>query len=59
MVATFATSPSARLDTSGKVMHEVPPGTHGHMCRCCATCYEAPCYGLKKDLQAKLLSGFV
>ena len=26
-----------------------PPGYF----RCCATCYEAPCYGLKKDLQAE------
>ena len=26
MVTTFATSPSARLDTSGEFMHEVPPG---------------------------------
>ena len=25
-------------------------------CRCCATCYEAPCYGLKKDLEARPLS---
>lgn len=22
--------------------------------RCCATCYEAPCYGLKKDLEARM-----
>ena len=27
--------------------------------RCCATCYEAPCYGLKKDLQACVLMFFV
>eukprot|EP00434_Breviolum_minutum_P034549 symbB.v1.2.030585.t1/scaffold3464.1/size56234/8 len=52
MALTFATNEFVLLAISGNgetvFSHKFPACFDR---RCCATCYEAPCYGLKKDLE--------
>ena len=54
MALTFATNEFVLLAISGNgetvFSHKFPACFDR---RCCATCYEAPCYGLKKDLEVR------
>ena len=55
---TFAMSLYAHLAISGGVLSLLAHSALHKLqaqsaARCCATCYEAPCYGLKKDLKVR------